>query len=59
MTASPITERKASLRIKACQRCAGDLFLREDEFGARLWTCLQCGRAEQPAVRVTTRRTAA
>ncbi|MBI2321938.1 MAG: hypothetical protein HYU88_07565 [Chloroflexi bacterium] len=36
--------------LKACPRCQGDLFWREDLSGDEELHCLQCGRAFAPAL---------
>lgn len=36
--------------LKACPRCQGDLFWREDLGGEEELHCLQCGRVFSPAL---------
>ncbi len=56
-----MTTRQPCLMLKRCQKCSGDLCLREDRYG-RYWQCLQCGEipvknaVERTPPRIATKR---
>ena len=39
-----------TIKLRSCQRCGGDLALREDADG-QYWTCLTCSTTYYPAQR--------